>query len=217
VKATSSDPHGRHDWHSSEYVEQWIADDVARGDNRNDDLGRLVRLLPYAPDADISVLEVGAGYGRLTRLVLDELVNSHVVVHDFSSPMLARARKNLAADLSRVQFVASDLREVNWSDAVGRGFDAVVSASAIHNVRDPTRIRAVYDDICRLVKQGGCFINFDLVEAVRLDTPPNTDGDAEPCGSLLNQLRWLVDAGFGAVDCFWRIDRYAAIGGIRMR
>ncbi|HEX6512200.1 MAG TPA: hypothetical protein VF157_07880, partial [Chloroflexota bacterium] len=49
--------------------------------------------------------------------------------------------------------------------AIEGQFDAIVSAIAIHNVRDPERIRGIYAETFPLVKPGGCFLNYDRVPA----------------------------------------------------
>ncbi len=58
--------------------------------------------------------------------------------------MIASARKRLVRFGTRVDYRCSDLREAGWSNALGGPFDAVVSAIAIHNLRDPAAIRDVY-------------------------------------------------------------------------
>lgn len=196
--ATSSDPHGHHDWHSEEYVRGWIEGDVTRDGERRPVLRRMVRLLPFEGDAAIRVLDVGGGYGMLTREVLEEYPNSRVVLHDFSGPMLAHAARRLAGALDRVQFARADLRDPAWTDAVGGPFDAVVSSITLHNVREPERVRAIYREIRPLVGDGGCLANLDL-------TFPGLEVEA--------QLAWLAEAGFRHVHCPFEYERQALVMG----
>jgi SAM-dependent methyltransferase len=119
--------------------------------------------------------------------------------------MLVRARQRLAWASDRVSFVKSDLQEPAWTRELANPFDAVVSALAIHNVRHPLRIREIYREIFGLVKPGGCFLNCDLFFGAR-------GGEA---ASLENQLRWLREAGFDAVNCFWKELPSAIVGGTR--
>jgi ubiquinone/menaquinone biosynthesis C-methylase UbiE len=196
---TSSDPHGHHDWHSEEYVDQWIGNDVTRDAERRPVLRRVAELLPFARDAAVRVLDVGGGYGMLTREVLEELPNSTVVLHDFSEPMFDQARARLGPLVERVEFVRADLRDPSWVDAVDGPFDAVVSSIAIHNVRDPDRIRAIYAEIRPLVTDGGCFANLDLA------FPGGLEVDA--------QLGWLEQAGFRDVRCEVEYEHQALLVG----
>ena len=196
---TSSDPHGHHDWHSPDYVDEWISSDVTRDRERRPMLRRVAELLPFERDADVRVLDIGGGYGMLTREVLEELPNSRVVLHDFSQPMIDQARERLGGLLERVEFAQADLRDPAWVDAVDGPFDAVVSAIAIHNVRDPERIRTIYSEILPLLAAGGCFANLDLVFPGGLE--------------LETQLGWLRAAGFRDVGCAFEYEHQALLIG----
>jgi tRNA (cmo5U34)-methyltransferase len=197
--ATSSDPHGHHDWHSAEYVDEWISTDVTRDGQRRPILRRVAELLPFERDAEIRVLDIGGGYGMLTREVLEELPNSRAVLHDFSQPMIDQARDRLGGLLDRVEFAQADLRDPTWVDAVSGPFDAVVSSIAIHNVRDPERIRTIYSEIQPLLTAGGCFANLDLVFPGGLE--------------LETQLGWLRAAGFREVGCLFEYEHQALMIG----
>jgi ubiquinone/menaquinone biosynthesis C-methylase UbiE len=196
---TSSDPHGHHDWHSPEYVDGWISNDVTRDAERRPALRKVAELLPFARDAEVRILDVGGGYGMLTREVLEELPNSRVVLHDFSEPMFDQARARLGPLVDRVEFVRADLRDPSWVESVGGPFDAVVSSIAIHNVRDPDRIRAIYAEIRSIVADGGCFANLDLA------FPGGLEVDT--------QLGWLEAAGFHDVRCALEYEHQALFLG----
>jgi ubiquinone/menaquinone biosynthesis C-methylase UbiE len=196
-RSTTSDPHGHHDWHSATYVEEWIENDVTRDAQRRPILRRVAELLPFDRDAEVRVLDVGGGYGMLTREVLEALPNSRVVLHDFSRPMFDEAKRRLGSLADRVEFAASDLRDPSWTESLHGPFDAVVSSIAIHNVRDPERIRAIYRELKPLVAAGGCFANLDLVFPGVLD--------------IETQLAWLRDAGFREVGCALEYDHQALL------
>ena len=162
---TTSDPHGRHDWHSPQYVGAWIASATKRDHDRRIMLRRLASFIPRDPDAPIRVLDVGAGYGALSAQVLELFPRAELVCQDFSEPMFAHAQERLAWANERVSFTKCDLGDPAWTTALSGRFDAVVSAIAIHNVRYPERIRAIYGEIFELVEPGGCFLNCDLIFA----------------------------------------------------
>jgi SAM-dependent methyltransferase len=183
---TTSDPDRHHDWHSVEYVDDWIGRDADRPE-RAVLLRDVASRLPFAPDAVVRVLDIGGGYGALSASVLERFPNGSVVLHDFSQPMLACAAEFLARFGDRVTFRAADLCDPRWTMNVGGSFDAVVSSDAIHNVRDPAVIERVYHDVFDLVRRDGWFVNLDLV----------FDSDAAP--NAETQLRWLHDAGFQEV------------------
>ena len=159
---TTSTNH-EHDWRSQEYVDYWIERDVTRDEDRREHLRRMAALLPYEPDAEIRVLDIGAGYGAVGQAVLETFPKAHVVLHDFSAPMLEHARQRLQQYENRTSYVLADLADPAWAQAIEEPTDGVVSAIAIHNLRDPEILARIYADIFTIVKPGGAFLNFELV------------------------------------------------------
>src|SRR5207302_9659893 len=84
-------PSMHHDWHSVEYVADWIAHDVARDPERRPRLQQMLAAAPFARDAAIKVLDVGAGYGAVTEEVLKTFPQARVTLQDYSTPMLGEA------------------------------------------------------------------------------------------------------------------------------
>ncbi len=52
-------------------------------------------LFPFATDARIRVLDIGAGYGAFAAAVLDRFPNAVAVGLDISEPMMAIGRERL--------------------------------------------------------------------------------------------------------------------------
>ncbi|MEE9284762.1 MAG: class I SAM-dependent methyltransferase [Dehalococcoidia bacterium] len=158
-------PHDHHDWHSEEYVREWVTRSQPEDQARLQRFQLMADLVPHPKDAPISVLDVGSGYGPLANLMLRAFPQARLTAQDYSDPMLAYARRLLAPHRGRATFVKADLFSSDWVALVGGPFDAVVSSIAIHNLRSASRIREVYREIYRAVKDGGCFLNLDLVNA----------------------------------------------------
>jgi tRNA (cmo5U34)-methyltransferase len=209
-------PHREHDWLSGRYVEEWITGDAKRSEERRPKLRRAASLLPFDRDGAIRFLDLGGGSGEFAAQVLEEFPNSTAVLHDFSPPMIKAARRRLEGFGERVDYRLSDLGELGWSTVFDGPFDAVVSAIAIHNLWDPVRIRAVYDEAYTVVARGGAFFNLDyifprsrLLSGLYARTAGSNRWNgaraAEPAEleqpTLENQLRWLREAGFVEVDC----------------
>jgi hypothetical protein len=74
-----------HQWHSAEYVEDWIDHDMTRDDERRPLLHRVAALLPATQNPPLRVLDVGGGYGAFSAEVLGQRPDAHVVLHDYSS------------------------------------------------------------------------------------------------------------------------------------
>jgi ubiquinone/menaquinone biosynthesis C-methylase UbiE len=192
------DPLDHHDWSSEEYVSQWAERQDTKEADRQEVFRLIAKTVPHEKDAAIRILDVGAGYGALAQFLLAEFPNATAVCHDGSDEMAELGRKRMAALGKRVKYVLSDLSKPGWSKKIDGPFEAVVSSIAIHNVRSHEIIRSIYGEVFSLVRPGGCFLNFDRM------TP-----------SLNEQLKWLGEAGFENVKCFWDGGRRALVGGFK--
>jgi tRNA (cmo5U34)-methyltransferase len=209
-----------HDWHDAGYVDAWIEERIDGDPDHAARIERLAGFLATVVSADQPrVLDVGTGPGVLAVAVLRAVPASRVVCHDFSLPMLERARSELAWAGERAGFHASDLAAGDWAAGLAGPFDAVVSSYAIHNLRAADAIRSVYADIARLLAPGGCFLLLDMVEtpgpqADRLYGVRRRWDDRVP-STLTAQLGWLEDAGLTEVDCIWKDGFEVALCGFR--
>src|SRR5437868_2068630 len=74
-----------HDWTSPEYAERWVADAEARDPERTAQLALMAALIPRPRDAAIRVLDLGAGYGIVSRAVLDVFPAAQITLMDYSA------------------------------------------------------------------------------------------------------------------------------------
>jgi len=185
-------------------------------------------------------LDLGAGAGGVSELVLATQLGSQGVLLDFSEPMLERAAAHLAAYDGRWQAVRGDLNDPSWPDALPGGrYDAVVSGLAIHHI-PAERKRALFAEAFELLEPGGLFVNMDYVsiegpleglfdEEMRAkavdhehatggtrsaDEVDVEDDDDRPDG-IEDQLRWLREAGFEQVEVHFKWAEAAVYGGAR--
>jgi trans-aconitate 2-methyltransferase len=92
---------------------------------------------------DETVLDAGAGSGRVTEMLLERLPAGRVVAVDAAPSMLAEARRRLARFGSAVRFVEGDLLELSASDlGADAPVDAVLSTATFHWVLDHDRLFA---------------------------------------------------------------------------
>src|SRR5215472_395211 len=131
-----------HNWQSADYVSGWIEHDVARDPERRPMLRQMLASAPFPRDAELAVLDVGAGYGVVTDEVLAAFPRARVTLQDYSPAMLDQARRRLADRADRLSYVLCDLFDPAWPQSVGGPFDLAVSAIVLHNL-------------------GGCFLNYD--------------------------------------------------------
>jgi ubiquinone/menaquinone biosynthesis C-methylase UbiE len=182
--------HGRdqHDWHSQDYVAHWVARDLTRADERRPILDRLLGAAPFAPNDPIAVLDVGGGSGVVSGAVAQAFPNAQITVQDFSAPMIEHARERFAARAARMRYVRSDLSDPAWDRNIEGPFDLAVSGIAIHNLREMAVISACYAAVRRLLRTGGCFLNYDLFDRA---------------GGLSAHRDALLSVGFTRVETVW--------------
>jgi tRNA (cmo5U34)-methyltransferase len=157
-----------HDWTSDTYVEEWVTRQRAADSTRAQRFQLLCDLFPFPTDSTVTILDVGAGYGPVSKFILDHCANATCIAQDGSTPMLQRARQIMASYGARFQSYQSDLFDKDWLPQQFGPFDAAVSASCLHNLRDFKRISEIYGDIRMHLKPGGVFLNLDLVNAPTL-------------------------------------------------
>jgi trans-aconitate 2-methyltransferase len=98
---------------------------------------------------DETVLDAGAGTGRVSEMVLERLPHGHLIAVDGSPSMAARARERLPAD--RVSVICADLLELELPEPV----DAVISTATFHWVHDHDTLFARMRAVLRI---GGQFV-----------------------------------------------------------
>jgi len=103
-------------------------------------------------------LEVGPGPGYLGLEWLKRTVETNLVGLEISEAMIAVAERNaLEYGLSpRVRYVAGNALKMPFADDT---FAAAFSNGSLHEWQDP---RKVLNEICRVLKPGGCFFVSDL-------------------------------------------------------
>jgi trans-aconitate 2-methyltransferase len=151
------------DWDAATYDR--IADPMTRWGA--DVLGRLELR------GDETVLDAGAGSGRVTEMLLERLPRGRVVAHDAAPSMIAEARRRLARFGDRVHFVEGDLLALSPASLGDDApVDAVLSTATFHWVLDHDRLFANLASVMRpgavLAAQCGAAGNIaGLIEAVR--------------------------------------------------
>jgi tRNA (cmo5U34)-methyltransferase len=149
--------------------------------------------------------------------------------------MLAKAAERLRPYADR-----SDIRVMDMAQLPDLGtYDVVVSALAIHHLDDPSK-RRLFENIYRTLAAGGRFVNIeqilgptpaieDFYQQVWLQTVRAKGVGAEDLSAALErmrqdqaaplyaQLRWLEDAGFEEVNCWYQWYRFVVYSGDKKR
>ena len=202
----------------------------------------LVSSLPFGNDESFSVLDLGCGTGTVSARILGRFPNASVTCLDIAENMLEMARLKLGGILDAesrretkgsAEFVSADF--ASWT--CGKKYDAVVSSLALHHLLDDESKKAFFGKAAAMLVSGGAFRNADVVlsadagfqamylakwrefmlrsvPAEEIDSVwfPSYERQDRPA-VLMDQCRWLSDAGFDAVDILWKYCNFAVYGG----
>nr|WP_285562939.1 amino acid adenylation domain-containing protein [Streptomyces hygroscopicus] len=158
-------------------------------------------------DRPLNVLEVGAGYGSLTRHLLPLLPadRTEYLFTDVSRYFLDRAETEFAA----YPFLRCDLFDLDRPPAAqglgGRSADLVIAASVLHDMRQVRRTLAALRSVLApggvllLVEQTTFHPWFDLVMGLQQGYDNFEDTELRQAHCLLDRAQWqqeLTAAGF---------------------
>ncbi|MFD0960126.1 class I SAM-dependent methyltransferase [Paenibacillus chungangensis] len=177
-----------------------------------------------------AILDLGAGTGLLSALMLRQLPQARMTLIDFSEDMLAMAKRRLESS-NHVRYISADYTAFSFDDK----YDAVVPSLSIHHLSH-TEKQELFRTIRSIVKPGGCFVNADQassstpsideqyyklwdedVEASGLDSAAieasRRRKEQDQNAHLIDQLQWLRNAGFRDVDCVYKHHEFAVFFG----
>ncbi|WP_348268457.1 methyltransferase domain-containing protein [Edaphobacter paludis] len=181
----------------------------------------------------MTICELGAGSGLMTRLLRDRFPTAHLYVIDFSAPMLDLAKARLGND-----------RNITWyqldyvTEPLPENLCSIVSSLSIHHIDDADK-RTVFKKAYASLKPNGVFVNADQVagptsalearykalwlQQVRAAGATEQQIEAslyrqqeDRCSSVEDQILWLREAGFADADCWFKDNRFAVMAGTRL-
>ncbi len=154
----------------------WDRQQEAYLPDREQRFGALLDVVEAARGEKPRVLDLACGTASITGRLLARLPGATSVAVDLD-PALLRIAAGTHGDDQRVRIVRADLGTPDWvravTDAVpevgtvgteGGGFDAVLTATALHWLT-PERQRALYAEVAGLLAPGGVFCNADHMPA----------------------------------------------------
>lgn len=192
--------------------------------------GTALRVIPFAREAAIRVLDLGAGTGLLGAMIAQAFPEARLDLTDISEAMLAKAQARFA-DNPRVRCLVQEHTQL----AASGEYDLVVSALSIHHLPDEDK-QSLFAKIYRALKPGGVFVNIDQARAPSAAAEEAYERfwreDARAAGVsesalalamermredknalLTEQLLWLDQAGFAEIDCGYKRFRFVVYGG----
>ena len=74
--------HDHHDWTSETYVEEWVKRQQSEDPTRAERFQLMCDLFPFRPDAPVTILDLGAGYGPVSMFILDRYPHATCIAQD---------------------------------------------------------------------------------------------------------------------------------------
>lgn len=176
------------------------------------------------------ILDLGAGTGLFSGMVLQKFPKAELTLVDLSDRMLDGARERFK-HADNVRYIVADYA----SHAFQETYDAVVSSLSIHHLTHPDK-RQLFAAVHGMLREGGVFVNADQVAG---NTPASdayyrkrwlesigASGLAQEAidasierrkvdinAKLDDQIHWLKEAGFREVDCMYKYLDFAVFYG----
>jgi tRNA (cmo5U34)-methyltransferase len=183
------------------------------------------------------VLDLGAGSGRVAKMVMERFPGCRVTLVDGAANMLQATAQTLAAFSGRYEVVVGDF--LNEGVAFPpESFDGVVSVFAICHGREIGQYARLYANLHRWLKPSGSFVCYDHVcgasdhftllnvagwQEFMLQSQPAEQVEAGILStyqedyplSLHQHLTLLTEAGFQAADVLYKRDILAIYAGVK--
>jgi tRNA (cmo5U34)-methyltransferase len=196
----------------------------------DDFYGTLLELVPFEPQQYFRFLDLGAGTGLVSSLIMGAFPHAEAELLDVSEKMMAKARQRFTGN-DHVRFY---IRDYEGQDLPGR-WPLIVSAMSIHHLSDSGKQRLM-GQLLEALESGGRFIHAELARGA---TPASeeayqrhwrrhlegTDIDrreleaiykrmaCDQPARLEDQLAWMRAAGFVDVDCYYKHYNFCVYAG----
>lgn len=167
------------------------------------------------------ILDLGAGTGLFSGMVLHKHPHAELTLMDISDKMLEGARRRFG-ERTGVHYVTADYSAGELPGA----YDLIVSSLSIHHLTHPDKKR-LFASIYRALPEGGIFVNADQVagrseamdayyrrrwlEQIQASGLEQSAIDAsverrkvDINAKAEDQLLWLEEAGFAETDCVYK-------------
>ncbi|MCD4784403.1 MAG: class I SAM-dependent methyltransferase [Candidatus Eremiobacteraeota bacterium] len=161
-------------------IEEWEDMQNAYYPDRKGQFGFLVSIVSQMEEVE-RILEIGAGTGKLSKMLMDRNPGASVTLVDFDDIMLEMAKYNLREFDKNAKFSKRDLKNSEWVEGIPKNLSAVVSTYTFHVLPDKRRPE-VYSEIYSMLKKGGLFICVDEVDS-------NFQGFNTICQKALEKVR----------------------------
>jgi tRNA (cmo5U34)-methyltransferase len=190
-------------------------------------------------NTEAEILDLGCGDGLFVQELLQSYTPAKVTLVDGSAEMLKAAKIRLAKRTD-LDFIQATFQELLIADPLRQTFDFIFSSLAIHHLPFAEK-KKLYAYIYGHLSSGGHFVHYDVVlppdgklekwylslwHQWILEHPDEEERERLLCipeqykenqdnipDTLEVQLEALKEAGFNAVDCYFKYGIFALFGG----
>lgn len=178
-----------------------------------------------------AILDIGAGTGLLSALLIRKYPDASLTLVDLSEPMLSIARERFSGRKD-MRYIAGDYCHMDFA---GR-YDIICSALSIHHLEHEAK-RRLYEKIFEALQPGGILVNADQVlgetPAINERYMAYWDEFLVPCPlpkeeknlvlyrrdafdkneKLSVQLAWMQECGFTQIDVVYKNRQFVVFTG----
>ena len=156
---------------SSSWKEKVVVDSFLNGKRgaipfATEQLNIMLKLLSHLNNEVSSFIDIGAGDGILSHLLLERYNSANGVLVDFSLPMIEAAKNRLVKYKDRIQIINADISNKNWQEKIFTNIsttvDAIISGYCIHHLPHGRKYE-LYQEIYNHLSPNGIFINIEHV------------------------------------------------------
>lgn len=153
-------------WKNASVVTQYLNGTRGAIPFAADQIHVMLYLLKHNKKPVKTFVDLGAGGGILSRILLENFKNARGYLIDFSEPMLEAAHKAFAHRQGQVEIINSDISAASWQDRIFndkfKSVDFIVSGYCIHHLTHERKYE-LYKEIYNRLSPGGMFINLEHV------------------------------------------------------
>lgn len=176
------------------------------------------------------ILDIGAGTGLLSHLILNRFDNAQFTLIDISADMLSQARERFG-DNDNFTYIEADYSSYSFT----KPYDIVVSSLSIHHLTDEEKAK-LYKCIYTQLNNGGIFINGDQflsrtikgelrnmewwrhkIEATELSPTDIVQWEKRVAmdipATVEQNIIWFESAGFTEVELLFKMYNFGVIAG----
>lgn len=196
-------------------------------------LDALVQAIPFEANVPIEVVDLGCGTGNVTIEVKKRFHDAEIICVDLAGKMLSEAKEKHKG-LSGITYYECDVRNFNFDPKP----DAVLSSLCLHHISNVNEKKDFYKKVYSSLKEDGVFLINDII----LGSTPDLDNlylekwkefmlkniSEEEAASwmkkhesedtpfkLIDELKWLEEAGFKEIDVICKHYNVAVYGGMK--